>query len=307
MFERLKDNYPIMRINDEVRKGKVNRELISEKKSFVGKVYEIIFLFVNSCIDTNITGISAQMAFIVLMALLPTLFLIFLVCSRIIPDFDVYFYGIIHNAIPEASSQYLTDEFNILINYLNSYRILMVIICTLMGTLSAHTIVIGLNQTYGFGPYKSRKWVWIKSFFMLLSLIIILVAALYFFFISTFTIEIFNNTINIKLQENIVIDISSLISGLAALFLILLGIYMFTPYRRISIREAYPGAVFALISILIVFQIYLKILNRSLNYLRIYGTMSGLFILLTALFFLCLVINLGVKVNVFFAKKTQFK
>lgn len=305
MLKKIRNEYPIIKINEAVKTGKIDRNEIKEKKGFLRQVIEAVYLFIQSCLDTDITGVSAQMAFIILLALLPTLFFIFLICSGLISNFDKYFFDIINMAVPEASSSYLTTEFNSLLSYLKTYRIILFSLSALMGTLSAHTIVIGLNKTYGFRNYKSKKWEWIKSFLMLLALVFILISALYLYFISTFTIENINDSIHLSMRESDVIQLTSYTSGILGLFLILLGIYSLTPYRRISLLEALPGSIFALISIVIIFQIYVKILNNSLNYLTIYGTMSGLFILLTALFFLSLMINLGAKVNVFFAKKTH--
>ena len=82
-----------------------------------------------------------------------------------------------------------------------------------------------------------------------------------------------------------------------------MAIYVAAPEKPYRIRQVLPGTIFAVLAISIVFRIYMFFLNRSITYIALYGTQSGLFILLVVLFFFSCVLNIGAKINVIFGQK----
>lgn len=286
----------------DISYGRMDYAQLKHEKGIIRKVIALVNMFIESCKETDLPGVCAQMAFIILFALLPTLLFIILICTHFIPDFDNTFMMVIKTLTPTESYNYISSEIELLLGYVNRLRYFITILSAIIGTLSAHTILIGINQTYGFAPYSSGKWEWIKSFIMLLILCLILVGiALSLLWASIAAAEVAKTEALIPERT-----VSYSFMGTAAIFgifVILLGIFVYTPQRRITVRDAWPGALFATVGIVVIFQIYVRILNHSANYLTIYGSLSGLFILLTALYFLSAVITLGAKINTFFAHR----
>lgn len=288
-------------LRENISEGNMNRKEIKKQNGLISKAITLVKQVMNSCKATDISGVSAQMAFIILLALLPTLLFILLICSEFISGFDNLFLNIISFLMPKEGYDYIVTEINSVLKYVSKLRYLIIVSSALMGTLSAHTIITGLNKTYGFKPYASKKWEWFKSFLMLLTLCLFLAASVSGLVWTGFIVQHLAQSGIPLASDQIILFIAMGLSVILAMFLILLGGYVFAPQRRIKIRDAFPGALFALLGILVVFQIYVSILNRSANYLIVYGSLSGLFVMLTALYFLSLMINIGAKINVFLA------
>lgn len=295
------DRFTSRDLYNEIEKGHIDyREIKNSSTGFIKKIISLVMEVLDSFKATDLFGVSAQMAFIILLAFLPTLLFIIYICSLIVPNFHEIFLGVLIPMLPRESSTYISQQLGTLFDYINRLQVPIVLVSTLMGTLSAHTILTGLNQSYGLNVYSSKKWEWTKSFVILIGLIIIL---------SVLTLVcvragiIANRVLAGSTDTGQVDSIFLGIGIVAGLFVILLAAYTFTPERRIKVIDALPGTVFAVLAILVVFEIYVQILNRSANYLLVYGSMSGLFILLTALYFLSMIVNIGAKVNVAFAQK----
>ncbi len=274
------------------------RFVFEEKNSFIGNLFQRLNEFLNSCEETDLFGVCAQMAFTLLFALLPTLLFIILLCSHFIPGFESLFYSLIQLLVPHESFDYITNEINYFLSYLNKVRWVLFGLSAVMGTISAHTFLVGINQTYGFNVYNSKKWEWSKSFIVLLVFALFL-GTITSIFIYVCRIAEYALQTNTTIQNLIVDQTFFYILLIVGIVIVLLAFYMFTPKKRVTIKEALPGTIFSTIGILIVFRIYVLILNRSSNYLIVYGSLSGLFVLLTAFYFVCIILNLGAKINVF--------
>lgn len=302
MFKKLLKEFPPAEITRDIVNGEMKRSVdLIEKKN---NIIDNIELFLVSCQETDLLGVSTQMAFIIVFALLPTLLFIILICSNIIPNFEEVFLSFIQLLLPKAGYDYITFEIDQLLSYLNRIEYFLIALSAIIGTVSSHTILSGINMSYGFRRYTSKKWAWIKSFILLIVLTVVLIIFTILFLYSVdITKEVIANAnagIDADNLSTTILYIFSILGG----FVVLLGVYIFTPQRRISFKEAYPGAIFSIIGIVFLFRIYVYILNRTENYLIIYGSLSGLFILLTAFYFLCFIINMGAKINVFISYKT---
>lgn len=297
VIRRIIKKYPPSILYKDITYGRYENE-------YKDSLFNDIWLTVESVRETDYIGVCSQMAFILLFTILPTLLFIILICDQFVPNFQNDFFYFLQVILPKAGYDYLYSELNNLLSYLNRIEIFLFISSAVFGTLSAHTIISGLNKTYGYKPYKSKKWEWIKSFFMLFLLALILVFLTYFFLTSIGITKRIIETGNYSIGDEMLDTTFTSIVGVSGLFLILLLTYMFSPERHITVREALPGAIVSTFGIIILFRIYLYILNRSKNYLTIYGSLSGLFILLTAFYFLCYILNFGAKFNVFISFRT---
>lgn len=81
------------------------------------------------------------------------------------------------------------------------------------------------------------------------------------------------------------------------LFFVLLSLYIWAPAAKVRVRDALPGAIFAVAGwmlLVVTFSIYLQLTARSLN---TYGVLSTFFILMFWLNFACMIVLLGAVLN----------
>ncbi len=295
MRKSLNKHFPPSIIARDITYGRFNETT----RHVSSKLVNLILDFINSCVETDLPGVCAQMSFIILGAIIPTMLFIILLCSQFVPAFNNSFLNSIQVLLPSAGFNYIKEELFQMLSYLSYIRPVIIIMSLFFGILTCHTIITGLNQTYGFKPYSSDTKVWFKSFLLLIVIALIIIIA-FFVYRTTHSVanEVLQTTPVREYTDSVDLAFRAA-AGVAAIFLGILGLFTFVPERRISITESWPGAVLSTIGVIVVYRIYLYFLDLSKNYLVIYGSLAGLFILLVSLFFLNMIINIGVKVNVF--------
>ena len=75
------------------------------------------------------------------------------------------------------------------------------------------------------------------------------------------------------------------------------GIYRYTPAKRISWRETFPGAIVSTIGWLIVSLGFSFYINNFSNYSRLYGSLGAVFVLMTWLYISSIILILGGEIN----------
>lgn len=74
-------------------------------------------------------------------------------------------------------------------------------------------------------------------------------------------------------------------------------IYVFTPAKRLKLKEVIPGAVFSTTGWIVVSFGFSFYINNFGNYSRFYGSLGAVFILMTWLFLISIIFILGVEIN----------
>jgi membrane protein len=75
------------------------------------------------------------------------------------------------------------------------------------------------------------------------------------------------------------------------------GIYRYTPAKRISWQEVFPGAIVSTIGWLIVSLGFSFYVNNFSNYSRLYGSLGAVFVLMTWLYISSIILILGGEIN----------
>jgi membrane protein len=251
----------------------------------------------------NTTGLAAQLAYLLLVALAPgLLFLwhllglfgtdpaklhkIFLILKSFLPP-DPKVQDILDAAV---ASVVVTGSSGLLANA-------GIIVGIYFGTMFIATISRALSHTHG--VQEDRNW-WSKyiiSFFMLFWFgIAIFVCFNAMLFGETLAgVAEVNFQLSVPLQE----WIKFLNVPFTALVLILfaLALYLLTPENYLTVKQALPGAVFfslGWITVTKLFQIYVARYDR---YNPTYLALASIIVLLTWMYFTCLFLLLGGKIN----------
>lgn len=263
----------------------------------------LIFMFMDSFIATDFEGICTQMAFFLMCATLPTVYFIILAVGSFFQNFDTYFLSLLRHYIPTLTIEYLREKISLLMEYGFENKVFIGVLSLVLCTMAAHCILTGINQSYGFARYTSNIKTWVKSLELVAGGIVILTLLMNFFMIAESAREWLRANVGGFLSNTLSWSLFSRICSMVMLFVLILSLYVHAPQKRLTVRDALPGTVFSLLTINILFRIYLYFLNISARFLIVYGSLSSLFVLLAALFFLSTLLNLGAKINVVFAIK----
>jgi membrane protein len=251
----------------------------------------------------NTTGLAAQMAYLLLVALAPgLLFLwhllglfgtdpgklhkIFLVLKGFMPP-DPKVQDLLDTAL---ASVVVTGPSGMLANA-------GIILGIYFGTVFIATISRALSHTHG--VQEDRNW-WSKyivSFFLLFwfGITILVCFNLVVFGETLAGIAEVNFQLTIPLQEWV--TLLNLPFTVLALILLALALYLFTPENYLTVKQALPGAVFfslGWISVTKLFQFYVARYDR---YNPTYLALASIIVLLTWMYLTCLFLLLGGKLN----------
>ena len=251
----------------------------------------------------NTTGLAAQMAYLLLIALAPgLLFLwhllglfgtdparlhqIFTVLKSFLPP-DPKVQDILDTAL---ASVVVTGSNGLLANA-------GIILGIYFGTVFIATISRALSQTAGVSEEKNWWTKYIISFFMLFWFgvaVFVCLSAMVFGETLAGLAEV-NFQLSFPLQEWVAA--LSLPFAAIALILFALALYLLTPHNYLTVRQALPGAIFFSLGWIIVtkaFQIYVARYDR---YNPTYLALASIVVLLTWMYLTCLLILLGGKLN----------
>jgi membrane protein len=261
----------------------------------------------------NTTGLAAQMAYLLLVALAPgLLFLwhllglfgtdpsklhkIFLVLKSFMPP-DPKVQDILDTAV---ASVVVTGPSGMLANA-------GIILGIYFGTVFIATISRALSQTHG--VKEDRNW-WSKyiiSFFLLFwfGITILLCFNVVVFGETLAGIAEVNFQLTVPLQEWVAA--LNLPFTALALVLLALALYLLTPENYLTIKQALPGAIFfalGWIAVTKLFQIYVARYDR---YNPTYLALASIIVLLTWMYLTCLLLLLGGKLNAILRREHERK
>lgn len=251
----------------------------------------------------NTTGLSAQMAYLLLVALAPgLLFLwhllglfgtdpaklhkIFLVLKGFMPP-DAKVQDILDAAV---ASVVVTGPSGMLANA-------GIILGIYFGTVFIATISRALSHTHG--VREDRNW-WSKyiiSFFLLFWFGIALFVC--------FSVMVFGETLAGMAEVNfqLSIPLQEWVAALnlpftaVALVALALALYLLTPENYLTIKQALPGAIFFSFGWIVVTKLFQIYVARYDRYNPTYLALASIIVLLTWMYLTCLLLLLGGKLN----------
>jgi len=265
------------------------------------KIAKLGFLLMEDFEKTDFQGICSQMAFYLLMAFFPLLIFLISFVGKFVNEFATYLDQILLAFLPDLSYAYVSDLLASLTSQISDSNYFLILISFFFATLAVRAIMTGLNQTYGSAETRSHLKIWILSFLftLLFALAIVLIAVAYVFSldIGKFIFQIFGiSSDNYPSWRLFALAVSWLLS---TLFFNL--VYIMAPAKPLKFSEGLPGAIFTTLGLNVAFRIFTWIINNSGTYSTLYGNLGGLFALLVGLYFICVILNLGGKINLYWS------
>ena len=267
----------------------------------------IIHYIIEDLRNTDFFGVCYQMAFYLLLSFFPLILFLINFVSKIIVHFEQYLFDFLKIYLPKLSYQYVTDLILFLEENIHNNNYFLLFLTFILASMAARAIMIGINQNYNCKEERNLLKVWLYAFIitLFLGIAMILIASIYILLSnsSIYILEFF------KLEKLSVLFTRLFPFCFAIVFNILLftSIYTLAPTKKVKFKDNLPGSIFATFAILIVLKIFIAFINHSKKYTMIYGSLGGLFALLFTIYFICIIVNAGCKLNVYYQNYKTYK
>lgn len=259
-------------------------------KNFIGKLYKII-------IEPEMKILPGQLAFFIVMSIIPTIVLIGFICSVLNVPFH-QLTNFFNDMLPSGVSEILTAFINR--EGLNITFSISMVVGFLLASNGPHSIIVASNTLYGIehSNYLRRR---IKALFLTIIIMLLIVFTL---IVLAFGNHIIHYILDLPLFSNISNTIYKtfiLIKWPLGLFIIFLSIkliFSIAPDNYIPSRYNTKGSIFTTITWSIVTVSYSYYVTNFNNYNVFYGGLTNIILLMLLIYILSYVLVIGMAINV---------
>ena len=245
----------------------------------------------------DVFALSSQLAYYLILSFFPfMIFLITLIGLSPLSSIKVLdnLYAILPMSIVELTKSIILEVFDSQHGGLLGVSVLLMIWTS---SSAFRAVIKGVNKAYEFKENRSfiKRSIISMIGIMSLALIIILALAMLVFgsVIGTYIIN--------RIQFYRIFIFLWNMFRYAFVFIVMIFIfaliYMFTPAKRLKLKEVIPGAIFSTIGWIVVSFGFSFYINNFSNYSKFYGSLGAVFILMTWLFLVSMIFILGVEIN----------
>lgn len=259
--------------------------------------YSIINYFKESNYS-DINSKAAEMSFYLLLSFFP--FLMFTISSIVyIPILHLNRYiEILKNMMPESAFDLAYSIINSAIaNKSSSFIIMSFFLTVWTSSRAVRAIIRGANKSYNVKETRSYIKVFIIAFLFTIGLLLLIFSSMIFLVYGEKIGYFIFGFIGLDKIFMDVWNICRYTIGVSTIVIILISLYKYTPNKKISLKEATPGAIVATLGWIIVSFSYSYYSNYYANYEIIYGSIGGIIVLMTWLYLSSWAILIGCEVN----------
>lgn len=257
-------------------------------KKLFKKIKKIITIITNFDNKFQITKNSASLSFYILLSLVS----VFLIVFQIMQTTNVFSSFFFSNLFEIFEENFVNELYNILPTFsLSGFSIFL-----LLNTFySASKTINGYNRIADYVYYEVKKRVGIKyrlsAFLMFLML---LITFLFETSILIFGKYLFENVLKLNYY---LLKTIQLIFEFSIIYLTINLLLIYVPPRRMSFKNTYKGALFATISIYLLFTIFITVINLINKFSIGLSILTFLSYSLIVLFLINCIIIMGIIIN----------
>ena len=248
--------------------------------------------------DDDVMALAAQLSYSLLISFFPFLiFLMTLIGFSPIKSADVLV-GL-NQTLPPTIYQMISNIVIEVVDTKNSNLLSLSLVVTIWTASTGFKAVIkGLNKAYDETEKRSILRLEVTAFLCTLALTTVIILSIILLVLGELIGNGIAQYVLIHPEDFLALwDVFRYFIILCVMVLIFAALYRYTPSRRLSWREVFPGSVFATIGWVIVSVGFSFYVNNFGNYSRLYGSIGAVIILLTWLFLTSIIIILGGEVN----------
>ena len=267
---------------------------LSNTKDYASKFIKHLFIKLN---EDDIVGLSAQCSYFLFLSLFPfVIFLFSLLSFTNIPQSHLM--NLVFGFFPPDVAIVIRS---ILENILKTRNATLLTVGALMTIWSASS---GINAVRK-GLYKAYRRVETRPIWqvIIVNLVSTIGLALILFTTIVFLVsgEVIGNQVfaflNISSTFEIVWNLIRILVPLITMATVFSMLYILIPFRKLRFNEVFPGVIFTMGAWLTISLMFSYFVNNFTNYANIYGSISGIIILLIWLNLSCLFLLLGGEIN----------
>lgn len=273
--------------------------IIIEKSEKVRKTFSQVYKeFFAVLKRPELRVLPGQLAFYLLMSLIPIIALLGLGASYLIKNFDLYLF--LENALPKV----LADSLYVLVNFEPSVNIFVLILCYLwLASNGPASIVITADTLYGIkvpGVVKLK----VKSIFMTFFLLTLLLFIIFIPVLGDVIIDYVLKLVGYSKGLDRFVDIYNSLKHIVTFIILFLNIkllYTLAPDKTVKSKHTTVGAVFTSISWFVITEIFAFYITNIAKFNVVYGNFANILILILWIYFLAysFVIGLAINVNIY--------
>ena len=247
--------------------------------------------------EDDIAGLSAQCSYFLFLSLFPFVILLFSLLS---------FTNIPQSQLMNLVFSYFPTDVaivtrTIIENILSTRNVTLLTVGALMTVWSSSS---GINAVRK-GLYKAYRKVETRPIWqvILVNLVSTVGLALILFITIVFLVsgEVLGNQVfkilSISSTFEVVWNLIRLLVPLITMASVFSVLYVLIPFRKVRFNEVFPGVIFTMVAWLTISLLFSYFVNNFTNYANIYGSISGIIILLIWLNLSCLFLLLGGEIN----------
>ena len=247
--------------------------------------------------EDDIAGLSAQCSYFLFLSLFPFVILLFSLLS---------FTNIPQSQLMNLVFSYFPTDVaivtrSIIENILSTRNVTLLTVGALMTVWSSSS---GINAVRK-GLYKAYRKVETRPIWqvILVNLVSTVGLALILFITIVFLVsgEVLGNQVfkilSISSTFEVVWNLIRLLVPLITMASVFSVLYVLIPFRKVRFNEVFPGVIFTMVAWLTISLLFSYFVNNFTNYANIYGSISGIIILLIWLNLSCLFLLLGGEIN----------
>jgi len=247
--------------------------------------------------EDDIAGLSAQCSYFLFLSLFPfVIFLFSLLSFTNIPQTQLM--NLVFSYFP---TDVAIVTRTIIENILSTRNVTLLTVGALMTVWSSSS---GINAVRK-GLYKAYRKVETRPIWqvILVNLVSTVGLALILFVTIVFLVsgEVLGNQVfkilSISSTFEVVWNLIRLLVPLITMASVFSVLYVLIPFRKVRFNEVFPGVIFTMVAWLTISLLFSYFVNNFTNYANIYGSISGIIILLVWLNLSCLFLLLGGEIN----------
>lgn len=248
-------------------------------------------------IDDEISAMSSQLAYNLLLSFFPFIILLLtLLGYSSLKSDDVL--AMFNNILPK-------DVFNLVkktvVEIVDTKRggLLSISMITTIWTASNgfNAVIRGLNKAYDEKEERPFWKVQLISILCTLGLALIIIIAIVLLVFGDIGGKFFIKQLNYSPLIEYLIDFLRYFIGLIVMLMVFNALYKYTPSKRLTWIETFPGAAFTTIGWTLTSVGFSYYVNHFGNYSKIYGSIGAIIALMSWLFFSSVIILIGGEIN----------
>ena len=247
----------------------------------------------------HITAFCAQMAYFFVLSIFPLIIFIFTIISKLNINYNDGIY-VLQQFLPTNISVMITDFIEESIKMEGNALLSISGLMTLYSASKAvNALQRALNSSLEIVEAHSFLITKFYGMFYTLMFTIIIVLSLVIPTISKrailFISDVFKLNIDLGLLSSIGLFRNLLLLGI---YILVFGsIYMFLPSQKMSFKETYKGAIFAIVGTILANLIFSKVVTKLTDYSILYGSLSAVIAFMIWLYIWGIIIIMGAEIN----------